>query len=335
MALGWFSGTPSTVAWPATRGPNDAEEWIHLSHTIKALAGASLLALSLTACSTGSGGDIFGEITWTEDESGVPVLEFEAPFSLPESDAQLVAEGDGAALVEGDLITLSYVVVDGADGSVVYSTYDTDAPESVELSEASFDPVLYEVLSDANVGSTLVYAPVSTTDTTAEGAALDTSTTQTFLMAVTVDSAQSVLSQAEGTVVDPVEGLPVVTLGDDGAPSVDIPATDPPTELVSQPLIEGGSDVVVELDDTITVHYTGWLWDGATEFDSSWDNAPVSFQLSEGYLIDGWTQGLVGYPVGSQVLLVVPSDLGYGDVDSGTIPGGSTLVFVVDILAAA
>ena len=37
---------------------------------------------------------------------------------------------------------------------------------------------------------------------------------------------------------------------------------------------------------------------------------------------------------GSQVLLVVPPDLGYGDKDSGKIPANSTLVFVVDILAA-
>jgi len=41
--------------------------------------------------------------------------------------------------------------------------------------------------------------------------------------------------------------------------------------------------------------------------------------------------------VGSQVLLVIPPSLGYGDDDSadGSIPGGSTLVFVVDILAAS
>lgn len=304
-----------------------------MSHTIKALAGASLLALSLTACSTGTGGEIFDAITWTEDESGVPTLEFEAPFSLTESDAELVTDGEGAELVEGDLVTLSYVAVDGADGSVLYSTYDYDLPESVVLSEENFDAVLYDVLLGAHVGSTLVYAPVSTTDTTDDDSVLDTSTTETYLMAITVDATQTVLSQAEGTAVDPVDGLPVVTVGDDGVPSIDIPDTDAPTELVSQALIEGDSDVVVELDDTITVHYTGWLWAG-NEFDSSWDSGAVSFQLSEGYLIDGWVQGLVGYPVGSQVLLIVPSDLGYGDEDSGEIPGGSTLVFVVDILAA-
>ncbi len=52
-------------------------------------------------------------------------------------------------------------------------------------------------------------------------------------------------------------------------------------------------------------------------------------------MIDGWVQGLVGKTVGSQVLLVVPPELGYGDAGSGdAIPGGATLVFVVDILAA-
>ena len=52
-------------------------------------------------------------------------------------------------------------------------------------------------------------------------------------------------------------------------------------------------------------------------------------------MIDGWQQGLTGQTVGSQVLLIVPPDLGYGDAGSGdTIPGGATLVFVVDILAA-
>ena len=46
-------------------------------------------------------------------------------------------------------------------------------------------------------------------------------------------------------------------------------------------------------------------------------------------------EGLVGQPVGSQVLLVVPPDKGYGAKASDTIPANSTLVYVVDILAAS
>ena len=51
-------------------------------------------------------------------------------------------------------------------------------------------------------------------------------------------------------------------------------------------------------------------------------------------VIDGWNQGLVGQTVGSQILLVVPPSLGYGTTAQGSIPANSTLVFVIDILAA-
>ena len=68
------------------------------------------------------------------------------------------------------------------------------------------------------------------------------------------------------------------------------------------------------------MNYTGWLWDG-TQFDSSWDRGePATFALTG--VIAGWTQGLVGQTVGSQVLLVIPPDLGYGDQASETIPAG-------------
>ena len=57
--------------------------------------------------------------------------------------------------------------------------------------------------------------------------------------------------------------------------------------------------------------------------------------IGQAQVIDGWNQGLVGQTVGSQVLLVVPPSLGYGANAQGSIPANSTLVFVVDILAAA
>ena len=43
---------------------------------------------------------------------------------------------------------------------------------------------------------------------------------------------------------------------------------------------------------------------------------------------------MVGQTVGSQVLMVIPSNLGYGNTAQGSIPANSTLIFVVDILAA-
>ncbi len=53
-------------------------------------------------------------------------------------------------------------------------------------------------------------------------------------------------------------------------------------------------------------------------------------------MIPAWDQGLVGQTVGSQVLLVVPPDQGYGPSGNSQagIAGTDTLVFVVDILDA-
>jgi peptidylprolyl isomerase len=103
---------------------------------------------------------------------------------------------------------------------------------------------------------------------------------------------------------------------------------------VVQPLIEGDGPAV-ESGQTITVQYSGWLWDG-TPFDSSWERGtPAAFGIGVQQVITGWDEGLVGQKVGSQVLLVVPPDKAYGDTPKETIPAGSTLVFVVDVLAAS
>jgi peptidylprolyl isomerase len=143
------------------------------------------------------------------------------------------------------------------------------------------------------------------------------------------------IPRASGEPVPSVEGLPTVTLGADGAPTMTPAAGDPPTELVVQPLIAGSGEAVPE-GAAVSVQYAGWLWDG-TEFDSSWGRGgvPLDARLAPGELIEGWVQGLVGQNVGSQVMLIIPPELGYGDTDMGSIPPNSTLVFVVDILSAS
>jgi peptidylprolyl isomerase len=127
--------------------------------------------------------------------------------------------------------------------------------------------------------------------------------------------------------------LPQIVRAANGAPSVDFGGAIKPEGLVVEVLDAGTGAPVVERQ-SITVHYTGWLWDGA-QFDSSWDRGePISFGIARGSLIDGWVDGLVGQTVGSKVLLVVPPEAGYGQRSMGPIPGGSTLVFVVDVLEA-
>ena len=71
-------------------------------------------------------------------------------------------------------------------------------------------------------------------------------------------------------------------------------------------------------------------------FDSSWSRGAFGTKIGEQTVIKGWDQGLVGQRIGSRVILTIPSDLGYGSKGSsdGTIKGGDSLIFAVDILYA-
>ena len=276
--------------------------------------------------------ELLKSITWGEAD-GKPTLEFaapptaDAPLTVTGSATLVLTDGDGDEIGVGDNVDLDIVAISGVDGTSLGSTYDTGASETYTMTEGAIDPALYTVLVGNNVGQTLIYATPDTTATVAEGAVAPA-----VVYAVTVKSTAVVPKRAEGSAVDPAAGLPTVTLDDNGAPSVDFTDADKPTDLVSQTLIQG-EGAELGADQTITANYTGWIWDG-DKFDSSWDKGtPLTIPLAQ--LVPGWQQGLVGQKVGSQVLLVIPPELGYGDKAAGDIPANSTLVFVVDILAVS
>jgi len=123
--------------------------------------------------------------------------------------------------------------------------------------------------------------------------------------------------------------LPSVVRGPDGRPGITVPDKDAPSDLKVQTLLKGDGKVIGE-DDAAIVRYTGVLWETGEVFDSSWESG-AALVLNQP-MVEGFTQAVQGQTVGSQVLAVIPPDLGYGDQESGTIPANSTLVFVVDIV---
>jgi FKBP-type peptidyl-prolyl cis-trans isomerase len=82
----------------------------------------------------------------------------------------------------------------------------------------------------------------------------------------------------------------------------------------------------------VTVNYEGKFIDGRV-FDSSYQrNEPATFPLSG--VIPGWQEGVPMMRVGETWEFVIPAKLGYGDRGGGPIPGGATLLFKIELLAA-
>lgn len=95
-------------------------------------------------------------------------------------------------------------------------------------------------------------------------------------------------------------------------------------------VLEEGTGRSPKASDEVLVHYTGKLIDG-TVFDSSVQRGePISFPLNG--VIAGWTEGLQLMKEGARYMLYIPSELAYGDGENGPIPGGSTLIFEVQLL---
>jgi peptidylprolyl isomerase len=141
-----------------------------------------------------------------------------------------------------------------------------------------------------------------------------------------------------GKSVTPPADAPKVKAEGDKVTGLDFSAAPKkqPTKFQVIPLVEGTGPAVKE-NANITVNYLGTVWgNGDKPFDSSFDRGqPASFQLAKGSLIDGWVKGLVGVKQGSRVMLVIPADLGYCYAGQPPkIPGGATLVFVIDVLSA-
>jgi FKBP-type peptidyl-prolyl cis-trans isomerase FkpA len=99
-----------------------------------------------------------------------------------------------------------------------------------------------------------------------------------------------------------------------------------------------GTGTEAAVGNTLTVNYTGWLYDPTKpdnkglQFDSSIGRDPFLFILGTQSVILGWDRGLVGMKIGGIRRLVVPPSLGYGNVRNQSIPPYSTMVFEIELL---
>ncbi|WP_298038707.1 FKBP-type peptidyl-prolyl cis-trans isomerase [uncultured Microbacterium sp.] len=242
--------------------------------------------------------------------------EFELDQQVEEAQRSILTEGDGDKISEGDYVSYALSAFDGASGERLGDAGYAEA----ELLPASLtaETPLGQLIGCATVGSRLSIVFPTTEDAAAQFYILDV--------------LDIVPAAASGAEKDAVDGMPVVTLDEDGTPSIEIPDADAPADLKIEVLKEGDG-ATVAAGDTTLLQYHGTGWESGEVFDSSWGKSgPIS--IDGNTYVEGFVEALEGQKVGSQVLVVIPPALGYGEEGSSEHElAGQTLVFVIDILA--
>ena len=272
-------------------------------------------------------------VTLTGEFGAKPDVKFDTPLTIDETSRVVAIAGDGAIAQAGDTVEADYLILNAKTGDLVGGTEFTEGTaQSLPLDETLITGIV-KTIQCSPVGSRVVGALTAGDAWGPEGSAQlgVEPDTAIVLVADIVAIADPPLARADGEDQPPVDGMPTVVLDDSGAPTITIPATAPPLEFQLAVLKKGDGAVVPEGADVI-VHYTGVNWNTGVIFDSSWDRGtPSPFNTRQ--VIGGFTAAIEGQTIGSQVLVVIPPDQGYGAAGSPPDIGGTdTIVFVVDIL---
>ncbi|MEY3586806.1 MAG: hypothetical protein RJB32_102 [Actinomycetota bacterium] len=281
-------------------------------------------------CEAFTTGDAVKQIKVSGEYGVAPTVEFPTPLSGTGVETAVVFEGNGGAVVGNQRVALHFTGYNAATGEQFQgSEFGTEDFIIQDIVEGGL-PDFCSALSGVQVGSrvaVLLDAENAHQNAGVESLGIGPEDGIIFIF----DVVNAYLPKAVGEAKAPEAGLPTVILAPDGQPGIQIPASDAPAEFKRSVLTEGAGEAIA-IGDTVVVHYSGWTWQGE-QFDSSWTSkAPASFTVSSDNLIEGFVQALEGVKVGSQVVAVIPPELGYGDAAQGSIPAGSTLIFVIDVL---
>ena len=93
-----------------------------------------------------------------------------------------------------------------------------------------------------------------------------------------------------------------------------------------------GDGATPKMDQSVQVHYIGWLANG-TEFNNSYKlGKPAEFRVGPG-IIAGWNEALQSMKVGGKRRIILPPSLAYGQTGRPpTIPPNETLTFEIELL---
>jgi peptidylprolyl isomerase len=328
-----------------------------------ALTSVLLCALAaLAACGDDSSDEKtaagFDAVSISGPVGKVPDVEWKALLKPGKTQSKVIEEGDGAALKDGDEVLVNFAVSDDFSQEIAVDTYGEDfAAAALEVGADPADPTqIIDLLTGLIAGQIEPGMTLGTRIALAVDAKEEFGDVALNLSSLGIGNEDGfvLVADLESTTLDGPQGkkqaapawAPKV-VSTDGKPtainSAGIPKPDVKAKDIRSAVLIKGSGPVVEKGDLAVVNYLGQTWGGDKPFDGSYtkDREPLKVNVGGAQgpgisVIEGWSDGLVGVPVGSRLLIEIPPAKGYGKEGQGKdIKGDDILYFVVDILAAA
>ncbi|HEX7589850.1 MAG TPA: FKBP-type peptidyl-prolyl cis-trans isomerase [Demequinaceae bacterium] len=245
------------------------------------------------------------------DATGSPTIEYPAGGNFTQAQSRVEWEGTGERLTEGDPVLLDLYSVSLTTGAILTDTY-LDLPQAFLVAPELLGNDLYGAIVGHKVGTrVLLVVPESPTHP-GQG---------------TVAVVADVLPERAIGVTQPARAdLPIVIDGKYGEPTVTFrDDVEVPTDLVAYTLIQGGGPQI-KTGSRILLNYQETSATTREVVQSTWpvEIAPWAVTIGQGEVPTGLEQSLIDVNEGSQIIVIVPPALAYGD---------DTLIFVVDVLA--
>lgn len=253
-----------------------------------------------------------------------------------EAELRTVIRGTGDAIEEGDIVTLYLLIANASTGEVLYSDYNTGAPDQVPFDRRTFF-MLHQMMDGATYGSRVVALAdyqglLRSSSRNREVSNPD----DPFLMIADFMNQQEPIPPARSQqVVDVAPWTQPRVIERGGLPAgldfdgIREPALDEPVQRV---ILGEGLGPRITRTSGVALEFLGSVYGAALPFDDTFGRNPrAEGQLP--LLSRGWSIGLDGVREGSRVLLQVPPAL--SQTPRGRppfIPEFTTVWFVIDVV---
>lgn len=289
-----------------------------------------------------------GEVTVTGEFNKVPEVKWSKDFAAGDLTAKVLIEGKGEKVTQATKsIDVNYYLA-SAEGTPeqAYSTYATGATALTYEKVEGYPAAWNELFSGKyTIGSRVLITGWAQNTFGEEGFptyGLGRNDSAIFVVDIVKASPPPPTAAVDKVAkVTEVQKADLPTISTDpknwhtvtGMNFTGVPDHDNNGDVLIR-YIHRGKGAKLTAKSTVSAHYYGSLYGSKTPFDSSFKTGkPADFPLDG--VIQGWKDGLTGVPVGSRVILGIPSRYGYGEGGSApSIPANAYLYFYVEVVSA-